>query len=81
MQPGQPDWNVTKVGNDYEQWNVYDDNNNGQYIATVVGERNARLVAAAPDMLLLLKEIYDWTRYKDTLWSVKVQNVLNQIEG
>lgn len=81
MQPGQPNWNITKFGNITDQWGVFDDNNNGRFIASVDGARNARLIAAAPDMLLLLKEIYDWTRYKDTLWSVKVQNVLNQIEG
>ena len=46
---------------------------------------NSRLIAAAPDLLAenermreLLKEIYDWTNYKNTKWAKKVAEALQE---
>lgn len=37
---------------------------------------NARLIAAAPALLELLTEIYEWTDYKQTPWAVKSKTAI-----
>ena len=32
---------LSKVANNLDQWNLYDDSNNGEWIATINGENNA----------------------------------------
>lgn len=32
---------ISKIGNDYDQWNLYDDGNGGKFIAMINGYENA----------------------------------------
>lgn len=81
MLPGQPEWNISKAGNDADQWNIYDDNNNGRFIGCINGEGNAKIASAAPEMLALLQEMYKWTYLKHTPWAIRTREVLNKAQA
>lgn len=74
-------WNLSKVGNNYDQWMLYDDNDKGKYVGLIQDEANAHIASAAPEMLNLLQEIYDWTGYKKTPWAVKTKLALDKAKG
>ena len=45
-------WEISKIGNNYDQYSVYSEgSSSGNIVNTVEGEANARLISAAPDML------------------------------
>jgi hypothetical protein len=52
-------WQRSKIGNDYDQWAIYDDS---EHIATVNGLENAMVVEAAPDLLEALKKASAWIK-------------------
>lgn len=51
-------WHYDRIGNNYNQYSVYQVGN-GENVAQVVeGEANAKLIAAAPELLQLLQEAF-----------------------
>ena len=51
-------WEVSKIGNPYDQFMIYAESDSGRNICVAVeGESNAALIAAAPDLLEACKEI------------------------
>jgi len=65
-------WQRSKIGNDYDQWAIYDDS---EHIATVNGLENAMVVEAAPDLLEALKEALDqlesWNQESEPTFTMK----------
>jgi len=51
-------WTHTKLGNNADQWGVYQDadKTGGYVVLAAQGEANARLIAAAPELLRALEE-------------------------
>lgn len=57
--PGE--WSYSKLGNDADQWGIYDES--GKTLGlSYHGEDNARLIAAAPDLL----EALEWVLHDVT---------------
>jgi hypothetical protein len=52
-------WEISKIGNNYDQYVVYAeaDTRGANIVNTVEGEANARLIAAAPDLLEACKKL------------------------
>jgi hypothetical protein len=53
--PGK--WSVSKIGNNYDQWMIYAEGQQGNVVDSCNGEANARLIAAAPDLLSACKRL------------------------
>lgn len=52
------EWSISKLGNNADQYNIYDDSasGNGRWDATVNGKAYAILMASAPDLLRALQD-------------------------
>ena len=78
MKHTQGKWSVAEIGNKKNRYGIDDD---GYPVAEVVGEANANLMAAAPEMLEMLKECKDVLDiYKDN-FTVEIEELINKAEG
>jgi len=78
MKHTQGKWIVVEIGNKKNRYGIDDD---GYPVAEVVGEANANLMAAAPEMLEMLKECKDVLDiYKDN-FTVEIEELITKAEG
>lgn len=48
-------WNISKIGNDYDQYLIYAPGQQSNIVKSCNGKANACLIAAAPDLLAAAK--------------------------
>ena len=73
-------WEVSKIGNNYDQYSIYSEDN--KTIASYVeGEANAKLIAQCPNMIELIQKAYNqgWLNHVPT-WKKAAREIIEATE-
>jgi hypothetical protein len=73
--PSWHDWIVEGPNGEEIIWQ------DGNYNTPTISIEDARLIAAAPDLLEALKEVYDWCYPTDSAWAIKARAAIAKATG